>query len=671
MLRYSFEQSNDPEREKIYMNLIKDLYGISDKVREKIIINQYLQSIYNKKSPLALPAQFGLGTEMEVLKFIESLFTEAIEESQVPSKFSSLFTYFWFNNSLSADEFNFCTGVFNSQHIPWQYKSVLVSALTISVLRYFDTHKLHLLFNLLENNNQQLWVRAFCGLVFSFSIYNDRIPYYPKISDRMKSLADVAFSSSDLDMVFVQFMKSQDTERITRKIQEEIMPDVMKMQSKLTDKLDLDNITSLEEMHEKNPEWQSVFEESPDLYDKVERISKMQTEGIDVFHSAFSMLKHFPFFNNASNWFLPFYAAHPQLTDTTGEGNESFKDILDQLEKSSLMCNSDKYSFCFNIGMLPEANRNQVLKLFDLELNAMNEIEADDNLLHEQQQRKNIVKQYVQDLYRFYKVFPERKQILDIFNFDVDFEHLKILEFVDVKNQIIRNIGEYYFENENFEIAIQFFEMECRRTNSFEYFEKIGFAYQKLKNYRKALQFYKKSELVNKKSLWLIKKLAVCYKNLGEYDEALYYFQEAESEEKDSLYLLASIAGANMELGNYQEALKTYFKIEYLSPNNTNILRPLAYCSLQLQKLENVVNYLLKIPDAERNEFDYFHLAMAEWATQKTANAISYFVIALKKASKGLSWMVNEFQNESKLMKDLQIAETDIKLMIDYLHFNH
>ena len=61
------------------------------------------------------------------------------------------------------------------------------------------------------------------------------------------------------------------------------------------------DISSLEE----NPEWMESLQNSK-LSKKMQEIFKIQSEGGDIFMSAFNQLKTFPFFNEISNWFAPF-----------------------------------------------------------------------------------------------------------------------------------------------------------------------------------------------------------------------------------------------------------------------------------------------------------------------------------------------------------------------------
>ncbi len=60
----------------------------------------------------------------------------------------------------------------------------------------------------------------------------------------------------------------------------------------------------------------------------------------------------------------------------------------------------------------------------------------------------------------------------------------------------LRNIGEFLFEKDHFEQALEvFIILNKDGDNSLEIFEKIAYCYQKLKKYNEALGFYKKAEL--------------------------------------------------------------------------------------------------------------------------------------------------------------------------------
>ena len=119
-----------------------------------------------------------------------------------------------------------------------------------------------------------------------------------------------------MKLVIQQFIKARETEKITRKIQQEILPEMIRIKSKLEEKLDLENLFSSINPEDKNPEWESFFKESPDVYNKLEEFTNLQMEGADVFLGAFAMLKHFDFFNEVNNWFLPFYKENENIAES-------------------------------------------------------------------------------------------------------------------------------------------------------------------------------------------------------------------------------------------------------------------------------------------------------------------------------------------------------------------
>jgi len=79
------------------------------------------------------------------------------------------------------------------------------------------------------------------------------------------------------------------------------------------------------------------------------------------------------------------------------------------------MCNSDKYSFCLSILQMPERQRNMMQQSFNLESEQMEEMAKDEALLKPDLVAKNISKQYIQDLFRLFKLHPQHEDFSDMF----------------------------------------------------------------------------------------------------------------------------------------------------------------------------------------------------------------------------------------------------------------
>lgn len=80
---------------------------------------------------------------------------------------------------------------------------------------------------------------------------------------------------------------------------------MMKLSPKISNKINLKDITPEQLGEEMNPEWENIFADSS-LGKKMEEFSELQQEGADVMHSTFVHLKSFPFFRELSNWLLPY-----------------------------------------------------------------------------------------------------------------------------------------------------------------------------------------------------------------------------------------------------------------------------------------------------------------------------------------------------------------------------
>jgi hypothetical protein len=180
------------------------------------------------------------------------------------------------------------------------------------------------------------------------------------------------------------------------------------------EKLKLDDILKESFGEDKNPDWESVFEDAPNLINKLEEFSKLQIEGSDVFMSAFALLKHFDFFKEPAHWFMPFYKENTNFIESFKFEKEGFNSSLfvEGLERSAFLCNSDKYSFIMNVRFMPEVQKNMMLEMFNAELESMNELIKDEGIINKSSFDKYIINQYIQDLYRFYKLYPNRMDFL-------------------------------------------------------------------------------------------------------------------------------------------------------------------------------------------------------------------------------------------------------------------
>ena len=662
ILRYSFSEVKDPDRDKVYRKLIQDCYEFADRI--KLSLNK----MQTQFATLNILNEVNFEFQNKLNEIEKELFSANNELA-----LALFFKKVWLSPKLDEFSLSLLNKIADTDDAALNIaKSVLVSAISISNLSNFDKNKWQLMIRFYKQSGSKIKHRALTGILLSAYIYNERLYVYDDLLERLKSLSKDPDFKKILSFINLQFIRSKETEEISRKLQEEILPEVAKFKPKIEDKLKLDDILGDDmSFEDKNPNWENIFEEAPELLGKLEQFSKMQIEGSDVFMSAFSLLKHFDFFKEPANWFLPFYKENSIIWDAFKFESETFNKelFIEGLEKSAFMCNSDKYSFILNIRFMPDMQKNMMLEMFQAELDGMNEILKDDEVLNKEVIDRYSITQYIQDLYRFFKLHPYKAEFVDIFEKELDFYNTSILqnEWFDV--DLFKKVGSLYFEKEYYKQAIDVYKLLYDRgVNEQEIVEKIAYSYQKSGNYKKALEYYEKAELFDTHIEWTTKKIALCHRELGNTEKAIEYYLKAEKHDPENLYVQAHLGHAYLRLKEYEKALQHYFKVEYFAPSNTMILRPIAWCSFVLGKFENAQKYYQKLREKNAADvFDYLNMGHVEWCMNNEKDAVNFYKKSFELVEKDRQKFKTAFMEDKPYLIKHGIQEQEIALMIDYL----
>lgn len=685
LLKYSMEGVKDPERDNIYHHLRVSVLELADLALHHAYMNESDQYVYRLKKKIEFESKQvkedtidsieNLVFDEELAEVLQNSIDSDINEKEEYTRHNDLltkiFNLIWLTDKFKDSDQTLIGNIWKAENFNWYERAIVISALTLSGIRCFDEKKVNLLIDFLDDGNLHIKYRSLTGLFLILYLYDDRLTLYPEILNRLKLLSD-ADLEKHLELITLQFLKSKETEKITKKLQEEILPEVVKYQPVLRDKLDLDNILSDEFMEDKNPDWETVFEDAPDLLDKLQEISKLQLEGADVFMSTFARLKHFRFFSDIINWFRPFYRDNFELTDALKNEKDNFKSsaFLEGLEESFFMCNSDKYSFCLNIPQMPEIQKTMMLEMFNAELESIREIQKDDELLNEFARAKNIYSQYIHDLYRFYKIHPLRQEFNDIFTLKFDLSASKTLRLLVKDSNILRNIAEFLFEKGYFDQALTMYQkLNEAGDNSMEIFEKIGYCYQQLRKYEDALGYYKKAELYDANRAWNLKKIALCYRYMKNYKESLRYFLEAEKVDKENIYVLTFIGHSYLDLKDFENALLYYYKVEFVAIENRKVLRPIAWCSFVLGKLENAKKHYERLIEDQANKYDFMNMGHVEWCLGNQKAAIKNYKLSVNRGDNNFKSFQQGFEEDKQYLIQNGLDPSEIPLMLDYLKY--
>ncbi len=381
MVTYTIDGIKDPERNKIYIKLIQSILKLSDRARQDILSHNSGWHTYWVKQQAEKEMKLSGKTIVETVD--DLMFKSELDEwlklsneinpdpdSKISIKHKHLirniFNHLWLTDYYGEAENSLINIIMNSGKFRWYEASIFTTAITLSSFRTWQSEKLFHLINLYEAGQEQVMERALSGLILNLHYYNGRILLYPEITERITEMSLNTKFREHCRIIVLQIIRSRETEDLGRKLQDEILPQVARLKPMIEEKLDLENILPKDKTEEKNPDWAEMFSDSEEIFKTMEELTKLQMEGADVYMSAFANMKHFDFFKDFQNWFVPFYPDHETVNEIyrdeiLGPGTN---ELAEALYKTPFICNSDKYSLLLNLKYLPSSQKSMMLKSF-------------------------------------------------------------------------------------------------------------------------------------------------------------------------------------------------------------------------------------------------------------------------------------------------------------------
>ena len=635
LLEYTFRNVPDPQRERIYQSLRISILELADKVKQKALANTGMH-IYSLKARVEKDKEITREEAVHQLNVInfDSELAKLLHENEVTGQeggfetshvTTRLFQMIWLTDKYTDADIRLIQAIRKASELPWHEKCLAVSAVTISLLNCFDKEKFTVLFDFYEDREDQVWQRALTGLILGIYYYSNRVELYPTILGRFEACKNEDFFQQ-VKHVLIQVFKAKETEKLTTHFKEEILPDVQKFESQIKEKLDLDGLLANDMIEDKNPDWELLFEDSPDLLNKIEKLSEMQMDGLDLFMGTFAMLKNFDFFREISNWFRPFYKENEVAQKSISPFDEMKDAFLSGMENSFYMCNSDKYSFCFNISHLPEEQGKRIMNLFNIEAESLHDVNEEAKILNRPERETYVFTQYIQDLYRFFKLHPFRNDFTDIFGLSWDIADTELFRLLIPAPDVLKSAAQFLFEKEHFQEAINILRFLVDHGSPEQpMIEKLAYCYQLIGDYRNALEYYKKSEIFESNRLWSVKKIIFCYRKLHDDESALKWCLEAMLIAEEDVYLHTMAGNCYLDMKQFEAALDHYFRVEFLAPDNKKVLRPIAWCCFVLSKLDMARNYMETILQSEPTAHDYINAGHIEYCQYNKTKAMDYY----------------------------------------------
>lgn len=680
MLKYSIDGIEDPNRETVYTGIVSSIYQILDVIIRETLKKEQSTSIYFSTLRFK-EMQRGVTIAQMFAEYAEkcnglSMFNEVVDagiekvnkQEKVLANESlaiDIFDKIWVTYPLSVEDEVAISEALESQVYPIYFKQLLVSALFLGLLMFYDEARLKILLGAYQNGNEKVAVNALCAVVISLIKYHDRLNE-KKLLNQIVALRDKPQWHKDVKMVYMQLVKSCDTERVSRKMQDELLPEMMKLRPDLSKKIknnmEIIDISSMDE----NPEWQEIIENSG-IADKMRELTELQQEGSDVFMSTFAQLKSYPFFSKVANWFLPFYVEHSEVVSALGRNDSVVGELI---SSSPFMCNSDKYSFALTMRSIPESQRAMMMSQLDEQNVNIAELRNAD-IFAADKARENSANKYIQDIYRFFKLYRNKEDFEDPFKSIRDISDIRILsdEFSDA--EFLSLVGEFYFKRKYFKEAFKIFDVLSQKMPpSAQLFQKMGYAMQQQGQISDALTYYEQSELLNSDNVWTLRHIAYCHKLLGNITSALDYYKRVEDSDFENLSVAMNIGHCYLEQGRYEEALKYYYKVEFLDEKSTRAWRPIAWSSLLSKDYEQSEVYYNKIIGNSPKSTDYLNMGHLNLAMGNYKSAVEAYKKSIILDNNNVPNFIKAIDADTQYFDKMGIDTLIVPFIIDAVQYS-
>lgn len=523
-----------------------------------------------------------------------------------------IFSYITSSPMWDKDDAKEYQELLNSTAVDSVTAQLMVSAITLSCLYFFDRKKFQLLFKLAkESKDMQVRVRAWVGWVLCTS----QIPGFmeEECTKDIESLKDDEEGKKKLLLISKILLRSQDMLEDSDTMMKNMLHNVAdKMNSGDLEDLPGDGSTRFAFIQQ---------DDETIIGDSLDETVGLLDEGADIYFSQFRETKKQGFFHSMYNWFMPFYFESPLYLSISKRAGEKANNLHLLLENGTT-CDSDRYSLLLLLekekgsfeetldSMAPDEMTAEYLKMAA----EIDEAEMDEETRKKLDARKfnTQVIYYIQDLSRFFNLAPMRKAYDNSIKKNADDELYTPLElnvfadpaFDDLRYKLARYCFKRNYKNFIFNL------MGDHYPDTVESHYLLAWAAVKSKAKENVVLAYPHIDYLtkNEPGQFQLVEMAVdfyekvaSYENVSAYQKAVdcltHLMEIKKNDEKALRWCKKRLAKLYVLMERYEDAVKLLYEITYLEPDNLSAVAELAEALLymdgddkkNLEKIENIL----------------------------------------------------------------------------------
>jgi hypothetical protein len=424
----------------------------------------------------------------------------------------------------------------------WQDRSIVVSALGISSITHYSESKIVLLFDFVSDFEDEVWQRAFVGLILSFGKFNNKWNSSQKILNKIEFLKGNPIIQNAVEVIEMLLRrKTYDYSHLFSSLPDEVLSGLYK---------NINHDVSLN---------QSQFQGIRNY---------ISANGLDLFSLGLSQSE---FFSKPMNWFMPFYLGN-EVSESVKSSSEKDIDIdsfMNGLQRNLLLDNIDKYLICLNFENLNPEKIDWFMNLSNLQDDILSK--ATDSIGTDKEWIKHRLKfsQVIRELFRFIKMVDNK--LINELNLKISLSGTAFFEKIvsePIKYKIMANM---FFANNLFSLAADHYSKYMEVNNNDEQvISRIAWCFFELGQFDHARVYYlkitDKLKTVKQNALLNLGHIELCR---GNVDTAIIFYRQ-------SLKLSEKLAFSNEFINDFKLVEKYHITKEHYLEILKNTLNDLA-----------------------------------------------------------------------------------------------
>lgn len=534
----------------------------------------------------------------------------------------------------------------------------------LSLLNVFDVNKWRTLTEVFQYAaDERVRQRSFVGWVLTLPTADMKL--FPIVGQTINKICSDKLIRQEIVELQIQLYYCDNAEADNKAIEKDILPTLGKNNRFRITKYGIEEKEDdeLSDILDPGAEERRIEE----IEKSIGKMIDMQKAGSDIYYSGFSQMKRYPFFNEISNWFCPFYMENPAI-ENIKEQIESLK-ILKVALAANSFCDSDKYSFAFATSTI----FNKIPNSLKEALNTKDAVLITDNKELDNNSPLYIRRMYLQDMYRFFRLNYRRSEYNSPFQTCENGRPTLFLSNELIVNNLsddeILSLYKYLLKHKRY-VEILLVDAKRQDNHKRELSLIVATAHLRCQHYDEASELYNNVLSEDAKNEQALKGMANIAFIQDDFKTAAQLYETLSELQPDSLSYSLNHSISLIKSGKIEEGLTILFKLEYLHKDDNRIKRITAWGYLargDAQKASDTYDKIISEGDAI--DSDILNSAYAKWALSHNKEALELFkkYVATVSDGTGKQLVSNEIISEKEIFETYNISETERKIMISLI----